>query len=143
MARTAIPNYPNVTSIRLPDGFKAAVNSFLKSLNHETGVYMSRSEFMVVSTYWYLSHLMDMGEATPAEIQKHIKMFARDPKARPARSPEAMPSSSQATPSESDEESAVLSSHTLPSQDIRGDIVTPSQDTSGQTRASPKGSIRS
>ena len=77
MGRPEIPGYPNVTSIRLPDGFKQTLDQFLTSFQDQTGTYISRSEFMVVSTYWYIDHLLQANVETVNQITTHLKKFSQ------------------------------------------------------------------
>ena|SRR3990167_10527969 len=77
MARSEIPGYPNVTSIRLPDGFKQALDLFLNSFQAKTGTYISRSEFMVTATYWYIDHLINSQADTVDEIMRSLEAFSR------------------------------------------------------------------
>jgi hypothetical protein len=84
MPKKPIPNFPNVSSIRLPDDFRSAVDLFLKTLNTDTGLYMSRSEFMVVSTYWYLDHLIESDSDCVELLRKDIKKYSRNPRKKPA-----------------------------------------------------------
>ena len=88
MPRNAIPDHPNVTSIRLPDDFKAAVDLFLDTLNKETGIYMSRSEFMTTATYWYLDHLIQANSGTVEDLRERLGRFSRHPNPRSEKLPE-------------------------------------------------------
>src|SRR3990167_4266821 len=97
MGRPQIQDYPNVTSIRLPEGFKQALDLFLNTLHRDTGVYFSRSEFMVTATYWYLEHLLSCETSTVGEITRHLEQFSRDRKRQ--RSPHGPPQ--EAAPLES------------------------------------------
>lgn len=51
--------FPEVTSIRLPDGLKRLIDRFVDKLNSETGIQLSRSEFIVTSIEYYLRYLVD------------------------------------------------------------------------------------
>lgn len=102
MAKNEIPGYPNVTSIRLPDGFKHALDLFLNTFQTQTGAYISRSEFMVTATYWYLDHLINSQADTVDEIMRSLESFSqKNRKATPhpggdpfpESSPEEMPES--------------------------------------------------
>ena len=77
MGRPEIPGYPNVTSIRLPDGFKQTLDQFLTTFQSQTGTYISRSEFMVVATYWYIDHLLQANVETVNQITTHLKKFSQ------------------------------------------------------------------
>ena len=61
-----------MTSIRLPEGMKEAIEQLLDYLNKKTGIHLTRSEFIVTAIQFYLMHCLE-AKSGPAIRDKLIQ----------------------------------------------------------------------
>ena len=70
-------NFPQTTSIRIPEGLKEKMKVLLDALNERAGVHITRSEFMVMATKYYLKYLFNSKDE--AELQSKLTEFVDNP----------------------------------------------------------------
>jgi len=56
------------SSFRAPAGLAARIDQFLKVLQKETGIHLSRNQFIMKTTRWYLHQIMKEPEETWAKM---------------------------------------------------------------------------